>query len=78
MGPLPPVKVAKHFPPRQSGFHTPVSSANIAGLVASCQIQHTVPPSASIAGGRLAAQKQLAHFLGWLVAFGGVAGETVL
>ena len=60
---LPPVKVVKRLPPRQSEFHTPVSTANIAALVASCQIDHTGPPSVSISGGRLAAQKQLAHFL---------------
>ncbi|HUE24889.1 MAG TPA: deoxyribodipyrimidine photo-lyase [Bryobacteraceae bacterium] len=59
----PPVKVRKRFRPRVSEFHTPVSSANIAALVASCQIDHSVPPSVSIAGGRLAAQKRLGHFL---------------
>jgi deoxyribodipyrimidine photolyase len=51
------------YTPRVSEFHTPVTRANIAALVASCQIDHAVPPSVSIAGGRLAAQKQLAHFL---------------
>jgi len=59
----PSVKIAQRFPPRQSEFHTPVTAANIAALVASCEIDHTVPPSPSIPGGRLAAQKQLAHFL---------------
>jgi deoxyribodipyrimidine photo-lyase len=61
--PLTPVKAGKRFPPRVSEFHTPVTSANIAGLIASCQIDHTVPPAVSIVGGRRAAQEQLAHFL---------------
>jgi len=61
--PAPPVKVRKRFPERASEFHTPVWSANIDALIASCQIDHTVPPSVDIAGGRLAATKQLAHFL---------------
>ncbi len=61
--PLPPVKVHKRFPPRASEFHTAVTSANIAALVADCQIDHTVPPSVSIAGGRPAAKKHLAYFL---------------
>jgi deoxyribodipyrimidine photo-lyase len=61
--PLPPMKAVKRYPRRDSALHTSVTSANIAGLVASCQIDHTVPPSVSIRGGRLAAQEQLAHFL---------------
>ncbi len=61
--PPPPVKVTRRFPPRPSEFHTPVTTTNIAALIASCDIDHTVPPSVSIPGGRLAAQKQLAHFL---------------
>jgi deoxyribodipyrimidine photo-lyase len=61
--PLPPVEVAKRFPPRVSRFHTTVTRANIADLVASCRIDHSVRPSPSISGGRLAAQAQLAHFL---------------
>jgi len=61
--PLPPVKVARRFPPRVSEFHTPVTNANSAALVAACQIDRTVPPSVSISGGRRAAQTQLAHFL---------------
>ncbi|MGC9945494.1 MAG: deoxyribodipyrimidine photo-lyase [Bryobacteraceae bacterium] len=60
--PLPPAEVRKRFPPRVCEFHTPVTSAHIAGLIAACQIDHGVPPSA-IPGGRLAAKKQLAHFL---------------
>jgi deoxyribodipyrimidine photo-lyase len=61
--PLPAVKVGKRFPRGVSEFHTRVSSGNIAELVASCQIDHTVRPSVSIAGGRAAAKEQLGHFL---------------
>lgn len=61
--PLPPLKVRKPFRGHESEFHTHVTSANIAGLIASCEIDHTVKPSESIAGGRCAARKQLAHFL---------------
>ena len=61
--PLPPVKVRKRFPPRVWEFHTRVSPANIGSLIASCRIDHSVPPAASIAGGRHAARMRLAHFL---------------
>jgi deoxyribodipyrimidine photo-lyase len=44
-------------------FHTRVTSENIADLIGACEIDHTVPPAASVTGGRLAAEKQLAHFL---------------
>jgi deoxyribodipyrimidine photo-lyase len=61
--PPPMVKVQRRFPPRASEFHTPVTNENIAALIAACHIDHTVPPSDSISGGRRAAKKQLAHFL---------------
>jgi deoxyribodipyrimidine photo-lyase len=44
-------------------FHTEVTAANIAELVASCEIDHAVPPSISYSGGADAAKKHLKHFL---------------
>lgn len=49
-GPLPP-------------YHTEVNGSNIAALVASCQIDHSISPSVTYAGGRLAAEQHLRHFL---------------
>jgi deoxyribodipyrimidine photo-lyase len=46
----------------QSPLHTTVTSDNIDALVASCEIDHTVPPSSSIRGGRTAAEKCLRDF----------------
>ncbi len=56
-------KVRRAFTGKASEFHTRVTSGNIERLIASCEIDHSVPPSVSIAGGRKAAKKQLAHFL---------------
>lgn len=61
--PIAPVKAGKRFTARAPEFHTAVTAENIGMLTASCQIDHGVPPSVSITGGRVAAQKQLAHFL---------------
>ena len=58
-----PIQVGERFGQAASEFHTPVRRENISGLVASCQIDHSVPPSVSVAGGRPAAQERLAHFL---------------
>jgi len=44
-------------------WHTPVRAAEIPALVASCAIDHSVPPSLSFTGGRLAAEATLRHFL---------------
>jgi deoxyribodipyrimidine photo-lyase len=44
-------------------WHTPVCAANIAELVASCEIDHRVKPSISYCGGRKAAERVLEHFL---------------
>ncbi len=61
--PLPPVEVRRPFPRRANEFHTHVTGAGIGALVASCAIDHTVRPSASIPGGRLAAEARLADFV---------------
>ncbi len=44
-------------------FHTEVTPENVPELVASCDIDHSVRPSIAYEGGRLAAEKLLAHFL---------------
>jgi deoxyribodipyrimidine photo-lyase len=60
--PLPPVEAHKRFRRATGEFHTRVTPRNIPSLVASCAIDHTVPPS-PIAGGRLAAEQRLADFV---------------
>ncbi len=44
-------------------LHTEVSEENIASLVASCEIDHSVKPVLQFRGGRVAAEKQLKKFL---------------
>jgi deoxyribodipyrimidine photo-lyase len=44
-------------------FHVAVTPKNIGELVASCEIDHSVRPSLSFEGGRVAADKLLQHFL---------------
>jgi deoxyribodipyrimidine photo-lyase len=61
--PAEPPRVGRRYTWPAPDFHTLVSTANIAALVASCEIDHRVPPSRDIRGGRLAAEKQLEHFL---------------
>ena len=46
-----------------AGLHTEVTDANIAALVAECEIDHSVQAVRSIRGGRLAAEAQLQFFL---------------
>lgn len=45
-------------------WHVPLTEGEIPELVASCEIDHSVAPSLSYTGGRLAAEKMLQHFLG--------------
>jgi len=63
LGPAAVLKVRRRFPPHESEFHTRVTAANIAALIAASAIDHSVPPAAGITGGRRAALKQLAHFV---------------
>ena len=58
-----PLKVKHKFSGDAAAFHTLVSNDNIAELVASCEIDHSVAPSREIHGGRLDAEKVLHHFL---------------
>ncbi|MCU1263516.1 MAG: Deoxyribodipyrimidine photo-lyase type [Bryobacterales bacterium] len=44
-------------------FHTNVSERNVAELVASCEIDHSVPPSLSYRGGQVEAERHLEYFL---------------
>lgn len=44
-------------------WHTEVTPAAIPALVAQCEINHAIAPSLSYAGGRLAAEAALRHFL---------------
>lgn len=44
-------------------FHTEVTPAAIPALVASCEIDHSVPPSVDFRGGRRAAEQRLDYFL---------------
>ncbi|MCU0247927.1 MAG: hypothetical protein MUC42_15260, partial [Bryobacter sp.] len=59
--PDPAVRVRWPAPPPE--WHTPVNEASIPALVASCEIDHSVPPSLSFRGGRLAAEAALKKFL---------------
>jgi len=63
--PVESVEVKKRWqgrPPLEE-FHTKVTAGLIPELVASCEIDHTVKPSLSFAGGRLAAERHLRAFL---------------
>ncbi|MBA3973467.1 MAG: deoxyribodipyrimidine photolyase [Candidatus Solibacter sp.] len=60
---LPEVKLARRWTGPPPEFHTEVTAANIASLAASCEIGHSVAPSISYTGGRLAAESTLRHFL---------------
>jgi deoxyribodipyrimidine photo-lyase len=61
--PAPPIRVRHKFHGKVPHWHTLVSSSNIPELVASCDIDHTVQPSASFRGGYSAAQRRLRRFL---------------
>jgi deoxyribodipyrimidine photo-lyase len=49
--------------PVPEGFHTSVTPENIAELVASCEIDHSIPPSTSFHGGQSEAERHLEEFL---------------
>ncbi len=59
----PDLRVVRRFDEPTSTLHTTVKASNIAELVASCEIDHSVAPSKSYTGGRLAAERHLARFL---------------
>jgi deoxyribodipyrimidine photo-lyase len=61
--PVPPIAPKKRYSGPVPDFHTTVTESNIAKLVASCEIDHSVPPSVDYQGGRAAAEQRLKHFL---------------
>ena len=58
-----PLRVKQRFALSVPCFHTEVTASNIRQLVASCDIDHSVPPSTEFQGGGIAAQKRLTTFL---------------
>jgi deoxyribodipyrimidine photo-lyase len=61
--PAEPLLVDHRFAEPPPAWHTKVTSKNLAALVASCDIDHTVGPSIDIRGGRIAAEHRLGDFL---------------
>jgi len=57
------IKLTHPWRGKTFAFHTEVGEANIAKLVASSEIDHSVPPSAKFRGGRKEALKRLEQFL---------------
>jgi deoxyribodipyrimidine photo-lyase len=57
------IRVREKFRGKVPSFHTHVTSSIIAELVASCDIDHTLRPSAGFHGGSAAARKRLRQFL---------------
>lgn len=61
--PAPELKVKHKFSGEIPAFHTHVTDDSIGGLVAACEIDHSIAPSLGFNGGRLAAENRLRHFL---------------
>jgi deoxyribodipyrimidine photo-lyase len=61
--PVPPVTLRRECTLSFAGLHTEVAPSGIPGLVAACDIDHTVPPSTTFRGGRAEAERTLARFL---------------
>ena len=61
--PVAPPRVKHRFAGAPPPFHTEVTGGNIAALVASCEIDHSVPPASGCPGGRIEAQRRLRFFL---------------
>lgn len=57
------IRMKRRFRETIPEFHTEVTAANIAELVASCEIDHSIRPSLAFEGGRIAAEKLLERFL---------------
>jgi deoxyribodipyrimidine photo-lyase len=60
---IPVLRVRHKFHGKIPNFHTRVTASNIAELVASCDVDHTVRPSPIFQGGSSAGQKRLRQFL---------------
>jgi deoxyribodipyrimidine photo-lyase len=61
--PVPRIQAHHRYDGLPPDFHTQVTASNIPQLVASCEIDHSIPPSLSFSGGADAARKHLRHFL---------------
>jgi deoxyribodipyrimidine photo-lyase len=61
--PVPVVKLRRPFREGFGDLHTEVTTGNVAELVASCEIDHSIRPSASFRGGRRVAEATLQRFL---------------
>lgn len=61
--PVAALRVRRKFDLRRPDFHTKVTASNIARLVASCDIDHTVKPSPEFRGGSAEAQLRMKRFL---------------
>ncbi|MDQ2844744.1 MAG: deoxyribodipyrimidine photo-lyase [Acidobacteriota bacterium] len=57
------LRVKRRYLGPASEFHTEVTERNIAELVSTCEIDHSVAPSLSFEGGRLHAEKLVDYFL---------------
>ena len=57
------LRVKKKFPGAVPRFHTAIEEKDIPELVASCEIDHSISPSLTFAGGRRPAEKLLDYFL---------------
>jgi deoxyribodipyrimidine photo-lyase len=56
-------KVRRKWGPAAPEWHMEVAEPEIATLAAGCEIDHSVPPSLTFRGGRVAAEKHLRQFL---------------
>ncbi len=61
--PAPELKVNQGWKGSVPAFHVDVTRANVAEIVASCEIDHTIPPSTTFVGGSDAASERLDQFL---------------
>jgi len=61
--PVPAIRMRRRFKLPLPRFHTEVTPVNVAALVASCDIDHGVPPSPVFRGGSVEAERRLRNFL---------------
>jgi deoxyribodipyrimidine photo-lyase len=61
--PQPEVTLSRRWSAPPSPLHTPVRPGDIPGLVASCDIDHSVPPSTAFRGGASHGKERLKRFL---------------
>lgn len=61
--PVPAIRMRRKFTLAIPNIHTRVTSSNIAGLVAACEIDHSVQPSPVFQGGSKEAERRLKLFL---------------